>query len=206
MALKKCKECGHEVSTKAKTCPNCGARIGTSTAAGCLLLVVILVAALIIGGRACNESIERTAEIVARAPTGQSPPQKKGKLQQEPQKPSTQAPKVRPATKRPPSPDGITHKGDQGERDAYDFVVAYGRKGWTVGNQIDGMVGFMRAQGDKCEVVDGQASRLRGDIFLVRCVVVVNEKEKYHYSWEANLQEQTVKPLSEHARQLHYPK
>lgn len=26
MALKKCKECGHEVSTKAAACPNCGAR------------------------------------------------------------------------------------------------------------------------------------------------------------------------------------
>jgi hypothetical protein len=27
MALKNCKECGHQISSKAKTCPNCGAKI-----------------------------------------------------------------------------------------------------------------------------------------------------------------------------------
>lgn len=31
MAIKKCKECGGEVSTKAKTCPKCGARAPKST-------------------------------------------------------------------------------------------------------------------------------------------------------------------------------
>ncbi|WP_412514572.1 MULTISPECIES: zinc-ribbon domain-containing protein [Shewanella] len=29
MALVKCKECGEEVSTKAKTCPKCGAKAPT---------------------------------------------------------------------------------------------------------------------------------------------------------------------------------
>ena len=28
MALIKCTECGHEVSDKAQTCPNCGAPVG----------------------------------------------------------------------------------------------------------------------------------------------------------------------------------
>lgn len=45
MALKKCRECGHEVSTGAKACPNCGVRypassIGASPGArGCLWLI-----------------------------------------------------------------------------------------------------------------------------------------------------------------------
>lgn len=30
MALKKCKECGHQVSSKAKTCPNCGYKLKKS--------------------------------------------------------------------------------------------------------------------------------------------------------------------------------
>lgn len=34
MALIKCKECGNEVSTEAKTCPKCGARVKPSS--GCL--------------------------------------------------------------------------------------------------------------------------------------------------------------------------
>ncbi len=43
MALKKCKECGKEVSSKAKTCPHCGAPVKHSDAAkGCLALVVLL--------------------------------------------------------------------------------------------------------------------------------------------------------------------
>ena len=27
MAMKKCRECGHEVARTAKTCPNCGANL-----------------------------------------------------------------------------------------------------------------------------------------------------------------------------------
>ena len=76
MALKKCKECGHEVSTKAKACPNCGARIGRSSAAGCLSLAVILVLVFVVWGRACNKSIERTAEVTTPVPAGESPPKK----------------------------------------------------------------------------------------------------------------------------------
>jgi len=47
MALKKCKECGHEVAASAATCPNCGvkhpARTGISTGAGCLIIVAIVI-------------------------------------------------------------------------------------------------------------------------------------------------------------------
>lgn len=44
MALKKCKECGEKVSTRAKTCPSCGVTSPTTTGsescAGCLILVI----------------------------------------------------------------------------------------------------------------------------------------------------------------------
>lgn len=43
MALKKCKECGKEVSTKAKTCPNCGAPVGTNEISSIYIIYVIAV-------------------------------------------------------------------------------------------------------------------------------------------------------------------
>jgi nitrate reductase NapE component len=55
MAIKKCKECGKGVSTKATACPNCGARLtsGFSILRVLLLvlsIVVLLPVALISGG------------------------------------------------------------------------------------------------------------------------------------------------------------
>jgi hypothetical protein len=43
MALKKCKECGNQVSTKAGSCPNCGAVLKAKTSGwdGCLALLVV---------------------------------------------------------------------------------------------------------------------------------------------------------------------
>ena len=35
MALEKCKECGKEISSKAKECPNCGAPLKSSSSGGC---------------------------------------------------------------------------------------------------------------------------------------------------------------------------
>ena len=43
--LKKCKSCGNMVSTDAKTCPQCGARVKKSH--GCLLIIVFLILVLI---------------------------------------------------------------------------------------------------------------------------------------------------------------
>ena len=42
MALKKCKECGNEVSTKAKKCPNCGAPVKASSSVGCLTIIGVI--------------------------------------------------------------------------------------------------------------------------------------------------------------------
>ncbi|MEN6475661.1 MAG: zinc-ribbon domain-containing protein [Syntrophaceae bacterium] len=41
MALKKCKECGNEVSTKADKCPHCGAKVKGNI--GCLGLIGIFI-------------------------------------------------------------------------------------------------------------------------------------------------------------------
>ncbi|MHB8424546.1 MAG: zinc-ribbon domain-containing protein [Gammaproteobacteria bacterium] len=44
MALKKCKECGHEVSSTANVCPNCGARQGRKKyGLGALIILIIVV-------------------------------------------------------------------------------------------------------------------------------------------------------------------
>ncbi|MDD2581999.1 MAG: hypothetical protein PHR66_08405 [Desulfuromonadaceae bacterium] len=42
MAITKCKECGNEVSTKADSCPKCGAKIKKSIGCGGLILVFIV--------------------------------------------------------------------------------------------------------------------------------------------------------------------
>src|SRR5687768_10044019 len=44
MALKKCRECQREVSSKAKACPGCGApvRVEIGLGKGCLLVVVFV--------------------------------------------------------------------------------------------------------------------------------------------------------------------
>jgi len=43
MALKKCNECGNEVSTKADKCPNCGAPIKKGIGCGTLIGIIVLV-------------------------------------------------------------------------------------------------------------------------------------------------------------------
>ena len=42
MALTKCKECSHEVSTEAKICPNCGAKVKKPVGLGGWILIAIL--------------------------------------------------------------------------------------------------------------------------------------------------------------------
>lgn len=47
MALIKCKECKHEVSTQAKTCPHCGASVYQSIGCGGALLAIIITVVLV---------------------------------------------------------------------------------------------------------------------------------------------------------------
>lgn len=44
MAMTKCKECGNEVSTKADSCPHCGAKLkreGIGAGSGCLVILLL---------------------------------------------------------------------------------------------------------------------------------------------------------------------
>lgn len=43
MALTKCKECGEKVSSKAKTCPSCGASVPKSTSLGTWLVLFLII-------------------------------------------------------------------------------------------------------------------------------------------------------------------
>ena len=46
MALTKCKECGKQVSTKAESCPTCGAKLknkGNRMGCGCFLVLIFVI-------------------------------------------------------------------------------------------------------------------------------------------------------------------
>ena len=62
MALTKCKECGKEVSTGAKTCPHCGIKNpgvkGKDAAIGCLVMIVIVGLLTVLLGRMLDREEE----------------------------------------------------------------------------------------------------------------------------------------------------
>ena len=62
MALKKCKECGNQVSIKADKCPNCGAPIKKRTKVGCLGSIILIIFVLIIIGQLSNFFEERSKQ------------------------------------------------------------------------------------------------------------------------------------------------
>ena len=67
MALVKCKECGHDVSSSAATCPNCGTRTRRSPVKTVLLGIGIFIAATYVLGLVTRGSQEREAQEKARA-------------------------------------------------------------------------------------------------------------------------------------------
>ncbi len=63
MALNNCKECGNEVSSKAKTCPNCGAPVKAGCSKGCLTAIGIFFLIGLIGsfiGRTVSPPTSKT--------------------------------------------------------------------------------------------------------------------------------------------------
>jgi len=67
MALTTCKECGHEVSTQAAACPNCGAKMPKTS--GCLVLVLGMVLVLVFASisSSCEQRDRENAEAARRA-------------------------------------------------------------------------------------------------------------------------------------------
>lgn len=49
MAMKKCKECGNEISSSAKTCPNCGKKQGNPIIAAIVIILAIIIIVGIVG-------------------------------------------------------------------------------------------------------------------------------------------------------------
>ncbi|WP_462383388.1 hypothetical protein [Pseudomonas sp. Marseille-QA0892] len=58
MALMKCKECGHLVSTTAKACPNCGAKPSKPSGGSFLITCVGLAVFLVVIVKACSSNSE----------------------------------------------------------------------------------------------------------------------------------------------------
>ena len=68
MAMKKCKECGNEVSTKAESCPKCGAVLKKKT--GCLTYLVTGFLVLIILGVIGSLMNEQTTKSSSKPEAG----------------------------------------------------------------------------------------------------------------------------------------
>jgi len=121
------------------------------------------------------------------------------------QKPAVVKPKPKPAVTKPkPKPA----KPKYTARQVYDFVLQYeihregSGLGYTVGATTDLMCELMKAQGDKVDITDGKAWLVKGDIWRVSYVVVINDSEFHTFEFEADMARKTVKPISKMARDI----
>ena len=96
-------------------------------------------------------------------------------------------------------------------KEVYDFVVnypIYGEEakelGYTIGSITDGLVGILRSQGQKVDVVEGNAEPTgEKGIWRVSYVVVADGKrDKVIYV--ADMNKKTVEPDNQIARDLFY--
>lgn len=96
-------------------------------------------------------------------------------------------------------------------KEVYDFVInypIYGEEakelGYTIGSITDGLVGILRSQGQKVDVVEGNAEpTTEKGIWRVSYVVVADGKrDKCIYI--ADMNKKTVKPGNQIARDLFY--
>ena len=68
MALIKCKECGAEVSSTAKTCQKCGAKVKVPVGVGKAVAIVAVFGAIIAAGQFQGRQSEKSEAPVASAP------------------------------------------------------------------------------------------------------------------------------------------
>jgi len=97
------------------------------------------------------------------------------------------------------------------KKEVYDFVInypIYGEEakelGYTIGSITDGLVGILRSQGQKVDVVEGNAEPIgEKGIWRVSYVVVADGKrDKVIYVVDMN--KKTVEPDNQIARDLFY--
>jgi hypothetical protein len=75
MALKKCKECGEEISTEAGKCPKCGAPQTKRSTIGCLAAIIIIILIAIIGNNlpSSNPTATKTSENISTPKAADTP-------------------------------------------------------------------------------------------------------------------------------------
>ncbi len=112
MAIKKCKECGKEVSTSAKVCPHCGKKYptgGFTWPAKIFLIFILLVAIGKFVDNQSSKSGDNSVEVQSR--TRERPKTPKTRERPKPPK-ARERPKPPKTRERPKPPEKIYKEGD----------------------------------------------------------------------------------------------
>jgi len=85
MALKKCKECGNQVSTSADKCPNCGAPVKRKSRIGCLAAFAILIGIGLVASQLseCKNQINEKRQVAQRSEAIKKQRERELKIQKE---------------------------------------------------------------------------------------------------------------------------
>ena len=89
------------------------------------------------------------------------------------------------------------------EEMVYKELLNSGPEGYTIANQVDALVGIMRAQGIETDIVEGSAKHKSGNVWEVGATVI-SGGERYQYKWNYNIETKEIFPLTEMAKDLWY--
>ena len=93
MAMRKCRECGAQISTKAEACPNCGAKLKSNSGCGTLTgAAVLIVVALALIGQCSSNTSPTTSSSATQASKAHAP----AALVTQPQESTSPAPAIVP--------------------------------------------------------------------------------------------------------------
>lgn len=70
MALVKCKECGEEVSNKAKSCPKCGAKAPKKTSLLTWLVLILIILGVYVSGQSTDKTTKPSAKVNSSEKSG----------------------------------------------------------------------------------------------------------------------------------------
>ncbi len=99
-----------------------------------------------------------------------------------------------------PAPESTV---EYSEEMVYKELIHLGPEGYTIANQLDALVGTMRAQGIETDIVDGYAKHKSGNVWEVG-TTVISGGERYLYKWNYNIETKEIIPLTEMAKDLWY--